>query len=678
MVRNGVRVGVAACALGLSLAGPQALGVAGADSPDGDTPGVSKAQAQNRSERTGRDTARTTTPTERAPGATRASRTAREASATGSPIPRAGVARNRSAALADPAARRIPGVLGPAAAPAVPAAGAETPVEASGVSRSAPAAPPAPIAAQAVSVAGSVVEGILDTLAGWLSGLPPNPLSGFLEGALMLLRRVFLPPTVTDPDIVADPPNPATPSITIHNNSAQTLWIYNLPNSGDYSIPSDFQPVSITQGLSAPVTLALGTGAPGSPKNRIYIVEGTSGFTLPVQANSGVDAFNPTAPSEGNSFLNYSFVEYFLYPTASGNQYTIDVSYIDEWSLPVQTQFTLNGASWTGAVDGQIYGLKDFDTATSQLGATGAQPYGDLVWSGQSPWTPQPPSTVSRIIGPNRVWTAQSLEPESNWNMNNTGWVPSSYQNFVQYSVPAFPPCNSGCESTDYPYAFNGSGVSGSATETNFDFWKNEVTLPGSTPYPTALRTAAILDKFPADANGVYGFFTYPNDETAGQFTNIPTAVSLDMYVYGSADGLTDSVIPGGSWSYAGSVAATGTGPRIKNFRSTLPGTAATDTFILNFPFSSTAYAPRVQAVGEHNDIIVIDKVALGATSSTIDVVDRAWFLGGGLGNTRSQFVYERTTGNVYYDADPRLPGYTGVLANLLGVADPEGALYVL
>ena len=57
-----------------------------------------------------------------------------------------------------------------------------------------------------------------------------------------------------------------------------------------------------------------------------------------------------------------------------------------------------------------------------------------------------------------------------------------------------------------------------------------------------------MLDGFPADANGVYGFFTYPNDETAGQFTNIPDAVSLDVYVFGASDGVSDSVIGGGKW----------------------------------------------------------------------------------------------------------------------------------
>lgn len=60
------------------------------------------------------------------------------------------------------------------------------------------------------------------------------------------------------------------------------------------------------------------------------------------------------------------------------------MSYIDEWSLPIQTKFTLNGADWTGAVDGKLYGFNDFDTVVSQLNAAGA-PYGDLVWSGATP-----------------------------------------------------------------------------------------------------------------------------------------------------------------------------------------------------------------------------------------------------------------------------------------------------
>jgi hypothetical protein len=215
-----------------------------------------------------------------------------------------------------------------------------------------------------------------------------------------------------------------TPSITVHNNSTtQSIWVYNLTNTGNYSIPATpwptapsppapappadwVGPVEIGPGSSAPVTLALYNAPAGSPGNRIYIVEG-SPFTLPITPTSGVDPFYPPGAPVGDSFQNYSFLEYSLYPADGGYQYTIDVSYIDEWSLPIQTMFTLNGADWNGAVSGKTYGFNDFDTVKSQLNAAG-KPYGDLVWSGQTPWGPQPPSTVTRIIGPDKVWTAQS------------------------------------------------------------------------------------------------------------------------------------------------------------------------------------------------------------------------------------------------------------------------------
>ncbi|MDW5612653.1 Ig-like domain-containing protein [Mycobacterium sp. TJFP1] len=458
------------------------------------------------------------------------------------------------------------------------------------------------------------------------------------------------------------------PKITLHNNSEHTIWVYNLPSSGDYSIGADFTPVSIAKGASAPVTLAVGTGSPGSPQNRIYIVEGETGFTLPVSSSSGVDAFNPTAPSEGNSFLNYNFVEYYLYPDGGGGyQYTIDTSYIDEWSLPIQYKFTLNGARWSGAVDGHTYGFDDYDTVVNQLNAAGG-PYKHLVWGGGTPWAPQPPSTVHRIIGPDKVWTAQASQPASNVNMNHVGWVPTSYQDFVQYDSHTEPDGH-----VVYPYAQNGTKYS---RDGNFSFWKNEVDAPASTPYPIALRTAAVLDGFPAK-NGVYGFFTYPNDETAGQFTNIPTSVSLDIYVHGSSDGVSDSVIEGGSWFYTSTTSPSGRG--LANRRHVVTGSSATDTFILDSVFTRSRTAPVVVAEAVQGDIVVIDRTALGATSYEVDVVDRAWFLGGGLAKYDSQFVYDRSTGILYYDQDPDRFGYTGVLANLsCSSADAASVVFVL
>lgn len=472
------------------------------------------------------------------------------------------------------------------------------------------------------------------------------------------------------------------PSITIHNSSTtQSIWVYNLTSTGNYSIPAtpwsqqpdipaDWAgPVEITAGSSAPVTLAVYDAAAGSPGNRIYIVEG-SPFTLPITETSGVDPFYPPGSPAGDSFANYSFLEYSLYPATGGYQYTIDVSYIDEWSLPIQTKFTLNGANWQGAVSGKTYGFSDFDTVVSQLNAAGA-PYGDLVWSGSTPWGPQPPATVSRIIGPDKVWAAQFGQPPSNINMNNTGWVPTSYQNFVQYGS----------------YAFNGTGVSCPAasctvkpsTPTNFNFWKYQVTAPGSTPYPMALRTAAILDGFTtANANGVYGFFTYPNDEAAGQYTNIPTTVSMDIYVNGSSDGVSASAIPGGQWYYTSSAAKKGIQQLLRP-RPSLSATDATDTYIVNYAFRVGRNAPSLNVNGLGGDIAVIDRAALGATSTAIDFVDKAWFLCGGLSNVKSQFVYEKSTGTLYYDRFPNLPGYTAVLAKFTGgVNDPANTLFVL
>lgn len=484
------------------------------------------------------------------------------------------------------------------------------------------------------------------------------------------------------------------PAITIHNSSkTDPIWVYNLTSTGNYSIPATpwqaeppapapplpadwVGPVQIAAGSSAPVTLAVFNAAPGSPGNRIYIVE-DSEFTLPVGPTSGIDPFYPSGSPGNDSFGNYSFVEYSLYQADGGYEYTIDVSYIDEWSLPIQTRFTLNGADWTGAVDGKTYGFKDFDTVVSQLDAAGG-PYGQLVWNGATPWDPQPPSTVKRIIGPDKVWTAQANEPASNVNMNVTGWVPASYQNFIQYGA-----YQDTTGQTVYPYAYSGTQLSrppvppnppDNPAQSNFDFWRYQVSAPGSTPYPIALRTAAIHDGFPADPAGVYGFFTYPNDEAAGQFTNIPTSVSLDMYVHGSSDGVSDTVIAGGVLSYTSAVAQTGTWRRMKQTRSRVSGTTATDTFVLNTAFSNARFAPTVDLNGPGGDIAVIDRAALGAASTTIDVVERARFWCGG----GSQFVYERSTGTLYYDRNPGRPGHTAVLARFGHLVDPSGTIFVL
>jgi hypothetical protein len=652
-VSIGVRIGAAVLAVGVSLAGPQAAGTAAADPNEAGSPSASSDSARVTRAEAGR-------PTRTGPGAKRSRGTARAGAAQGA-APRGRSAQDRPAGAASPAA--------PTAVP-FPAAISHLPAATPAARQAAAAA-----ALTAHRPIATELRRLVDSVANRLGALPAAPFTDFLQGGLSLIRRSLFP---IDPGGQIDSfAAPSPPTVMLHNDSGQTIWVYNLTTSGDYSIPAGFPVVEVANGSSTPVTLAAGTGAPGSPENRIYIVQGPTGFPSAVSSAGGVDAFNPTAdnptlqPATANSFSNYSFVEYYLYSNNGAPQYTIDTSYIDEWSLPIQMQFTLNGANWDGAVNGRKYGFTDVDTVVNQLNAAGrtGTPYPDLVWSGNSPWVPQPLPTVSRIIGPDKVWAQQSTEPASNVNMNETGWVPSSYQNFVQYGSYV----SKVTKKIVYPYAQNGTqyGAGG-----NFNFWKNSVSGPASTPYPIALRTAAILDGFPADSNGVYGFFTYPNDEAAGQFTNIPAAVSLDIYVYGASDGSSDSVTPGGRLVYSAP-----SSPRqwLKGpWRQPLTGTSATDTFVMNHLFRTKAGTPQTKIVGADGDIVVIDKGSLaGAKSSVVDVVDKAKF---GLGaNFTSQFVYETSTGYLYYDRNPALPGYTGVLANLSTSSfDPAKTLFVL
>ena len=74
-------------------------------------------------------------------------------------------------------------------------------------------------------------------------------------------------------------------------------------------LPPDWVgPVEIKPGLSAPVTLAVYNAPPKSPGNRIYIVEGSE-FTLPITSTGGIDPFDPTGSPAGDTFENYSFLE---------------------------------------------------------------------------------------------------------------------------------------------------------------------------------------------------------------------------------------------------------------------------------------------------------------------------------------------------------------------------------
>lgn len=105
------------------------------------------------------------------------------------PVPPSAVARS---------AREVRNVVVTAPAPVVVAAGemslAPQPAAASTGDISAPAARRSldtQPAAQRIGAAGSVVDSVFDAVADWLSSFPPNPLTGLVEGALLMVRRTL-------------------------------------------------------------------------------------------------------------------------------------------------------------------------------------------------------------------------------------------------------------------------------------------------------------------------------------------------------------------------------------------------------------------------------------------------------------------------------------------------------
>ena len=245
-VNRGVRVGAVAFALGLSLAGPQAVGVAAADGGDADSSSVSVDQpdtsGQAASNAPQPRTAQRGAVARAARSAADASRAAgtgtgatREVATENNPAPliaetnvRAGVGRGiaqrrPAATTAEPTAPSPAGpspaapspavqpalaaVIGPAAADRISAAvapvvasvaagPASVPVAASAAAARVAAVTARPVAvpvAQVVSSVGFSVERFLDSVGQWLSGLPGGPITEVLAGGLWLVRRTLFP-----------------------------------------------------------------------------------------------------------------------------------------------------------------------------------------------------------------------------------------------------------------------------------------------------------------------------------------------------------------------------------------------------------------------------------------------------------------------------------------------------
>lgn len=237
VMKRVARSGLATVTLGLSVVGPQAAGIATAESPAGDSSEASGPQSSQRGPsgqaRASRKAAigssaaglgRGERPALARPGPAATSGSAavpvagaesesasgsatrvpgRRAPGGGSVLPTVPIGQPTASASAigenvgSNVINLIPGLsAGGAATPAIPGAAAGlsdlgVPTR-TGVQSARQAYAQAPVAARPVATIGAAVNALFDSAANWLSGLPANPIADLLEGALLLVRRTLV------------------------------------------------------------------------------------------------------------------------------------------------------------------------------------------------------------------------------------------------------------------------------------------------------------------------------------------------------------------------------------------------------------------------------------------------------------------------------------------------------
>ncbi|MGV0991898.1 MAG: beta-propeller domain-containing protein [Mycobacterium sp.] len=207
MKRRGARVGAAAFVLGVSLAGPQATGIAAADGTDTDSAAVTAgpaAPAGRAADRAGQADRSTGHP---APSTASPTPADSAAARVGARVTRSTKASPNSGPAHHQPARSVPSLNGPVPAAAATATGPSvTPTAVVGVATTrrgrtaAPVVRPPQVASAQIApgVLGPAammtvaVTGFFDSASHWLSGLPASPLTDFLQGTLLLVRRTVL------------------------------------------------------------------------------------------------------------------------------------------------------------------------------------------------------------------------------------------------------------------------------------------------------------------------------------------------------------------------------------------------------------------------------------------------------------------------------------------------------
>jgi len=279
---------------------------------------------------------------------------------------------------------------------------------------------------------------------------------------------------------------------TIKNSTGKTVYVYNFP----YQEPEPTQlALTLEEDQSRQLSLV------PDKSMRIYFAD--EKLEKSIEQGSAPDVFNYNM----DAAITYSFMEYLFEP--SNSRYTVDLSYIDEFSYPLTATFSDVPSSYTGCEADFEYGFTSLAAVKNNLKEQTDYRWDALIWPDKvvTTWDSEKyPSGMDRIIGPNKVWRAQQSGAE-----HGGPWVPYSYGTFMS-SLP-----------WDGEQLFK--------SDTNWDGWQNMTAAdnpgPSYTGYAKALQGAAKEDK-----NGKYGFFTYPQDNTSGEFTWVPDSATCTITVY--------------------------------------------------------------------------------------------------------------------------------------------------
>ena len=203
-------MGAAAFVLGVSLAGPQATGIAAADGTDSDSPAVSAGspapagRAAHRAGRTDRSGAHagSTTPGSTTPGSTTPGSAAARTGARVPATPPAKPAQSHPGRTTATTAGAAAGVAAQATPPSAVIASATVPPSAVAIpAHRAARTPRASVSAVyqvattpvgSVAMLSAAVTSFFDSASHWISGLPASPFTDFLGGAVLLARRTVL------------------------------------------------------------------------------------------------------------------------------------------------------------------------------------------------------------------------------------------------------------------------------------------------------------------------------------------------------------------------------------------------------------------------------------------------------------------------------------------------------